>query len=424
MITEKLPKRPGADALEIQSSIPGRFIQIICGLVYQSSNGLLPDDQMDRFLLWIIDHGNMGFLLQFTHMNGPVARVVKANLLLSAIRLGSEETVQFLLNNGTDPGVVHRISRETALQLSIKDKFDNAEIVRLLLEHGACPNATYPGSIETRPLLCLATADLPRKTSIAKMLILAGADANVSCTGTEFPISQEPPLISAIRCDDVSLMSLLLKRGANPNVFHHWNRSPLHIAVLQESIEPLKALLQAGANANIPYGEGNQADLHRLLDSLGQMRPCEVLQSLMTPIDVAYDVKDGQMVHVLLQAGAHPDGCAAFIGKLDQEIGTTALEGAREQRNQRLIESFLRAGVLDGDPTLAALRDAIIDENLGLVELYGRKTKDINSDKARYYRQRFLAFAVRVKRIELVRLLLDLGVDVNPTSSIQGKSTT
>jgi ankyrin repeat protein len=461
-ITEKLPKKPGAYALQTQSSVPDHFIQILCWAVYQSSNNLLSDDQTDNFLQWIIKHGNIQFLQQFTQISDSVTRVLMANLLFSAIRLNSKETVQFLLENGTKPSIIHRISRETVLQLAIKDELSNAEIVRLLLEHGACPNATCVGSTDERSPLCLAMMDLPRKSSIAEMLVLAGADVDVSYSDTKYPGIHKTPLIVAAAQEDAFLTGLLLEKGANPNDFYPGSRSALHAAVRSNRPGSVEALLKAGADANIPYGEGKRPNFNHVFKHFSQDSPYDALYSLLTPIDIAYKNGNSKIVDLLLQANAHADGCLAFVANWDRSAGCMALQDAARRGKRHLVESLLMAGVdvnappcHDGGRTalqaaaesgnidmvqllldrgafvntppcssggLTALQAAIYSRDLDLIELLMREGGRINAEAARYGGSTCFEAAVSTGDIDLVNTLLALGADINPTCYYPGKS--
>lgn len=462
-ITEKLPKRTGADALKTQSSLPDRFVQIFCWAVYECSNGLFSDDQTDGFLEWIIKFRNIRFLQHFTYMNDPSTRALMANLLLSAIRLDSQETVRFLLESKINPNIIHHINLKTALQLAVKNKLGNAEIVRLLLEYGACPNTTYPGSTEARSPLCLALMDLPKKRSIAKMLILAGADVNVSYSdlGYYWVGKRETPLRAAAAQGDAFLTSLLLEKGANPNVFYHGSSSALHTAVKNNHVGSIKALLEAGADANIPYGEGNQLDFDDGfdydLDLFSQDSPYDVLDSFLTPIDIAYKIGNGQVIDLLLQANAHVDGYLAFVANWDQHISYIALRDAARRGERHLVETLLIAGVdvnispsdydgqtalqaaaesgnmdmvrllLDrgafvnappcGEEGLTALQAAIQSRSRDLIDLLIRRGGKINAEASMFGGQTCLAAAVSMGNIDLVNMLLSLGADINPTRS-------
>lgn len=75
-------------------------------------------------------------------------------------------------------------------------------------------------------------------------LIDAGLDINASSETTS------SALMIATQCNDLSLMSFLLERGANPNLFHQ-GLSPLHDAVTDNRLEAAELLLQHGTDVNL-----------------------------------------------------------------------------------------------------------------------------------------------------------------------------
>lgn len=460
-VKKTMPQKSCVDAGALQAAAQP-FVQIICLATYQISNNLLSDDQTDNFLQWIIDHGSMQFLRQLTHVNNAVTKVLKANLLLSAIRLRNAKTVQLLLNNGTSPSIFNPITQDTALQLAVSDELGNAEIVRLLLKYGACPNTTYPESTERYPPLCLAMMDLPQKSSIAEMLILAGADVNVSYKDIKPPWIQKTPLITAAAQEDASLTKILLKKGANPDVFHLGSRSALHAAVQNNRVGSIRALLDAGANANIPYGEENQLHFDHGFGCFSRDSPYYASDSLLTPIDIAYENENGQVVDLLLQAKAHAGGYLAFETNWDQNLSRLALQDAARRGKRYLVQVLLMAGVdINTSPSnfdvqtalqaaaesgdidmvqllldmgavvnapphtiggLTALQAAIYYENLDIVELLIRQGGEINAKPAPLGGQTCLGAAVSTGNVDLVNMLLSRGADINPARSGPGKS--
>ncbi|RSL61288.1 hypothetical protein CEP54_006281 [Fusarium duplospermum] len=409
-ITEKLPKRPGADALKTQSSAQDLFTKVLCWAIYQSSNSLLSDNQTDNFLKWIINHGNIQLLRQFTRINDPVTKILMANLLLSAIRLDSEETVSTLLKSEVKPSAVHHISRTTALQLAAKSKLGNAKIVRLLLEHGACPNTTCPKTHEKRSPLCLAMMDLPRKSSIAEMLILEGADVNVSYWDADCQMDMTP-LMAAAAQEDSSLARLLLEKGANPNVFYPGSRSALHIAVRNNRADTASALLRAGADANIPYGERNQLDFTEIFKYSALKELHKVSGSWLTPIDIAYENGDGQAIDLLLQAKAHVDGYLAFVANWHQSVSCIALQDAATRGDRHLIGSLLMAGVdintfPDYQGGRTALQAAAESGDIDMVQLLLNMGALVNAPPCEDHGLTALQAAIYSKNWDLIVLLL------------------
>ena len=159
-------------------------------------------------------------------------------------------------------------SGNTALQLvcgthnadlSLEDRI---ACVKMLLEHGAAPNAglsNHPGrsTVVTvtnfTPLMDVLFAPCPRM-EIAQMLIAAGSDVNAYIPGapsmghwsplqmvvTTLPLAREFP-------DGLDVINLLLKAGADPNPPEHWDQTVME-EVIEMGLRRLwPVLLRAGA---------------------------------------------------------------------------------------------------------------------------------------------------------------------------------
>ncbi|KAM6540006.1 hypothetical protein FALCPG4_001750 [Fusarium falciforme] len=275
---------------------------------------------------------------------------------------------------------------------------------------------------------------------------------------------RRPPLITAAAQEDVSLTRLLLEKGANPNIFYLGSRSALHAAVQNNRAESTEALLRAGADANIPYGEGNQLDFDYGsdpdFDCFSRRSSYYASDSLLTPIDIAYENGNGQVVDLLLQAKAHVGGYLAFVTNWDQNVSRLALQDAARRGKRHLVEALLMAGVDVNTPPsefdretalqaaatsgnidmvqllldrgafvnappytndgLTALQAAIYSGNRDIVELLIRQGGEINAKPAPYGGQTCLAAAVSTENIDLIDMLLSLGADINPTRSNSG----
>ncbi len=162
-----------------------------------------------------------------------------------AARKGHVEIVRLLLEHGADPNA-RDIHGGTPLHDAAL--WGHTEVVKLLLEHGADPNIR--DKTGATPLLLAVDQD---HTDVAKLLLEHGADPNVS----EKIGDRRSVLHSAVigRLKDV--VELLLKKGADPNVRDIDGATPLHKAVIVRSVPEEELLLRYGAdpNARDNYGE-------------------------------------------------------------------------------------------------------------------------------------------------------------------------
>ena len=96
-----------------------------------------------------------------------------------------------------------------------------------------------------------------------------------------------PPLIEAVRSENIGLVNLLLRNGADPNLLETSETSALSSAVENENKKVVTALIKAGADPNL------------------------VDRSRLTPLSRAVNTRDQEVVKMLIEAGASihpPDG--------------------------------------------------------------------------------------------------------------------
>ena len=176
--------------------------------------------------------------------------------------------VRILLEIGIDPNKSYRIEdneRYSPLSDAIT-KSENAEIVKLLLEHGADPNliedTTFnDGAKGKKSMLTYAVLDI-QNADIVKLLLEHGANPNESYhiipNGTRYST-----LTAAITVTkNAEIVKLLLEHGANPNLIEDitfddgtkGKKSMLTYAVLDaKNADIVKLLLEHGADPNKSY---------------------------------------------------------------------------------------------------------------------------------------------------------------------------
>src|SRR6187401_2326480 len=127
--------------------------------------------------------------------------------LFRAIEGHDANRVAQLLAQGANPNATNE-DGWTTLQIAIDETIDGGspEVVGMLLNNGAKVN---PPEGQT-PTLLLAWR--PTNKPVARLLLEAGADANVSTD------SGESPLRDSVAEGDLDMVSLLLKRGADRSI--------------------------------------------------------------------------------------------------------------------------------------------------------------------------------------------------------------
>jgi uncharacterized protein len=147
---------------------------------------------------------------------GPAAVSAKlSRTLASAVMRGDPEEASKALSRGADPN--GWAGGETLVGRALGD--GRSELVRLLLEHGADPNAVL-ASGETPLLRAVTARDLP----MVRLLLDSGASANLRSPWGELPLHR------AAAAGHPQIVELLLARGADPTALGPDARSAALVA--------------------------------------------------------------------------------------------------------------------------------------------------------------------------------------------------
>lgn len=126
---------------------------------------------------------------------------------------------------------------------------DPLAVTRLLLAHGADPNA------RDRQSTALIAAIEAGRRDVALALLAHGADPNAATARTS-------PLLAALQRGAGALVSDLLAAGADPNLTPG-RLTPLELAVYLGRDSAIPALLEAGARVDRARGSNPSADTPR-----------------------------------------------------------------------------------------------------------------------------------------------------------------
>ena len=341
------------------------------------------------------------------------AAVSKANvagatpLLLAAVN-GNAAMIDRLIAAGADPNAALTKFGDTALMMA--SRTGKVDAVRLLLDRGAKPNTqeTWGG---TTALMWSVSEKHP---SVTKVLIERGADVNArsyyvpSASGRGFegttPVPQKPS-------------------AENEEFASGW-LTPLMLAARENELESARLLVQAGADLNAQAGDGKDAlslaffdgsyDVAEfLIDSHAKVNQADAQR--FTPLFWAVDRRNMEtaptfpwketrdplpLIKKLLDAGADPNAL----------VNSTPRARMREGSPRIVYATALMRAALAGDVELAKLLLAhganphIISKDRETTLMAACGTGFING----YHRQRTPA-----ERLELVKLLVETGEDVN-----------
>jgi len=254
--------------------------------------------------------------------------------LAGACLAGNVKVADMLLRHGADPNqelISNYDHLNHKLPLLIAVENDNSELVELLLKHGANVDATdsegdtalhYAVEVyqETPSHCAHQDGDSMSAKSITDILLENKADVNVVNNNGETPLYtavscsssglvsrmlqvyggdpnkgslDSSPLAVACQMQNVELVDILLKHGADPNrgVSTSKYHNPLVIAVRNGNCDIVKALLNAGICVNAVTQEGKST-------------VCYCAENLITS---SYDMSTKQLtaIRLLLQHGAH-----------------------------------------------------------------------------------------------------------------------
>ena len=242
--------------------------------------------------------------------------------LMFAARQGAIETAEILLAAGADISVVEPQYGFTAMQTAIFN--GHYDFAAFLIEKGADVNdGSLYVAVEMRNLATYSNRPNPPETDrhltsldVITLLLARGADPNRPYTKTIPPrqaqgnINVTPgatPLFRAMRATDLTVVRLLMEKGASPSVKTKDGSTPLMVASglgarrggdeevteaegRADPLDAVKIFLQAGADVNAVNAVGNTA-MHYAAQT-GANRIVEFLAANGARLDVKN--KDGK----------------------------------------------------------------------------------------------------------------------------------
>lgn len=337
-----------------------------------------------------------------------VSTVAGATPLQLAAVNGSAVLLDRLIAAGADPNAPLTRSSDTALMIAART--GKIAAVRILLDRGAKVNTqeTWGGTT------ALMWAVSEKHAEVAKLLVERGADVNArsyyvpSASGRGFegttPVAQKPgkdfeefasgwltPLMFAARENDLESAQVLVKAGADFNAQAGDGKDALSLAFFDGSYDVAEFLIDNHANVN-------QKDAQRFTPLFWAVDRRNMETAPNFPWLETRDPLP--LIKKLLDAGADPNAL----------INSTPRARMREGSPRLVYATALMRAALAGDVELARLLLAhgadvhIISKDRETTLMAACGTGFING----YHRQRSPA-----DRLELVKLLVGLGEDVN-----------
>lgn len=258
---------------------------------------MLDATSLNTALIQAADKGNLS-LLQMLRQAGvdpaavdrSLASTNEKGLLVRAIQRGAVRLVSWLLGNGV-PAQQMDAKWNPLYVAYLRDRYNvgkqtTIEIMELLIDNGADPNAPYN---DKKTLLEQALDE--SKFHIVRSLIAKGADTNRD--GAQMTL-----LHRALRLGPADMTLVLIRSGARVNAADQRRSTPLHYAAGLKDPKKARILLSAGANVDARDAKGD------------------------SPLHVALRNSAEQTALILMEAGANC-GVANLQQETPLQIGIT-----------------------------------------------------------------------------------------------------
>ncbi|MCJ1342795.1 hypothetical protein MMC31_000984 [Peltigera leucophlebia] len=384
-----------------QSSV----LQILHFALYRLSNNLLSEDATDKFLEWLIEQEQNELLVSFLKTQMPSVHACATKILESALRIEDADFLAFLVTSGIDISPLKGVYGGRHLVHAASE--GNMQIAQILLKNGAdiniSPSEECPGTA-----LQLATKN--GHAEIVQVLLKAGANIDAVTT---FDVTDYGGCYSALShavCnDDIELVRILVAAGANVNICELQRLPIIKYSALYSSDEVYQILSSGCGEGHFSISsagiceaaiEGIQVLSNYLAEKgEGFIYPAE--EVFQYALYHAVTLEEHQAVSTLLGIGVDPNAEMVICWGGH----TTPLSTAVEVCNIESVKTLLQAGADVTAP--GVLRAAINKESTEILQFMLEMGADVASNG-----ESFLA-AARLGNLEAVQLLLLYGADVN-----------
>ena len=303
----------------------------------------------------------------------PIVHAQSAPAIIEALRTGDLETVSTLVAEGAD---VNAPQGDGATALHWAAHRNDLDVATLLIEAGADVNTA--NTLGATPLWLAA---INGSAPMVERLLESGADPDVSLK------MGETPLMTAARSGDLRTVELLLEYGADVNaVERERGQTALMWAVAQKHADVTRLLIESDADV---YARSDV--WYQLENTAGNTNPSgnfRMAHGGSTPLLFVARNGDVETARVLVEQGADPNAA---------EAGYTALHAAVLRGQVELAEALLDHG---------ADLNAVIEHGTA-----GRRFSADYSIRRQLIGTDAFWLAAKYGEVEILRRLVERGAD-------------
>ena len=379
-----------------QSSV----LQILELALYRLSNNLLAEEATDEFTRWLIKQQQDGMLALFLKTQLPTVHACATKILESVLRVGDVDFLELLIDTGIDISPLKGVCGGRNLVHAASQ--GNPQIVHILLKNGAdvniLPSKQYPST-------ALQSATSKGHAHIVQILLKAGANVDAVSAFDD----RNTALSKAVDQENVELVRILLTAGANVGAVSAFDdcNTALSKAVDQENVELVRILLTAGANIDICTIDDIPAIAHSALHSHDELYQILVSASSEDYSSITF--------YGVSKAAGTAQALSEYLaekgktGDLEQEVLESALLDLCDEQDHTAVISLLDIGV-DPNCLLSStiggpLRSAVSGRDVELIKILLQAGADVNTPG-------ILSSAIS-HDIEMLQFMLDEGADIN-----------
>ena len=241
-------------------------------------------------------------------LRGADAESVNRAFIVSAQRARAQALLVLYERVGDKPKAASEALRRAAGSSFLDvEESELIEVSRLLLQRGADVNAP-----DDDGWAALTAAVESRRGRLVRFLVESGANVNYRCACGGYLSGGYTPLAMAVQRDQPQIADMLLKAGADVNVPTGQGATPLMIASKSGNFTLVETLLAKGADSNARDQQGNTALLEgadriaivRALLASGAVVDAQN-EDGVTPLMYAVALGQDEVAGVLLDAGAN-----------------------------------------------------------------------------------------------------------------------